>query len=164
MAKFYTTNTAIDSGVPQNVTTTYRSMLVVSALGPNFKKGKVYELSVGANGIASSTQCFTTFDLSRFVGLFDAVAHNAILNHLDPDESNDSANTYVISAEGTTSPVMANSSVWNAVIDQRANQTWTAASGHELVWPVGSTAGGFVMSAKSTNYSNQVFVRKYFEI
>lgn len=147
MADFAINNSL--GGTQQNVSSTYKTILTVTAAASNARRGKVYDLLVGTNGTPADN--YMEYDISRQTASGTATVITA--NALDPADSTlTSLCAANATAEGT---VTANSSVFYVGVNQRASYRWVAAPGSELVFPA-TANNGFAQRTRSGGYTSTV--------
>jgi hypothetical protein len=142
MAK-YSVNNGL-GGTLQAITSTYKSLLSVTAATALLRRGKLYDVMFGTLG--TPTDQTYEFDISRqtAVGTPTVVTPTA----LDPA---DVACGTVGNANMTAEPtVTASSSEFYLGINQRASYRWVAAPGSEILWPATNLAG-LVMRTRSVS-------------
>lgn len=145
----YNTNNQL-GGTAQAISSSYKSIVMVYASNTTaLRRGKVYDLMVGADGTPADNAL--VWDISRMTAAGTATSVTPL--PLDPA---DSAMLGVSSANATVEPtVTATSSVWNVAVNQRASFRWVAAPGSELVYPA-TNANGFALRCKSASYTSTV--------
>jgi hypothetical protein len=117
------------------------------------RRGKIYEIIVGATANPNSTDTDVQFDLSRISTSTSGGTSFAPVVTDTADQSIPSALAY-ITASGAT--VTANSSLFNAGVNQRNTVRWVAAQESQyLVWPA-TSGNGFALRALSPNYTGTV--------
>lgn len=143
----YATNNQL-GGSEQNLTSSYKTLVTVTATSGSLRRGKVNMISVGTDGAAANNSMVWDVSRQTAVGTATSVTPNA----LDPADvaclATSQANA---TAEGT---VTANSSVWNCGINQQLSYVWQAVPDRgELVFPA-TAANGFALRAKSGAYTS----------
>lgn len=147
MADFAINNSL--GGTQQNVSSTYKTILLVTAAASNPRRGKVYDLLVGTNGTPADN--YMEYDISRQT--VAGTATSITPNPLDPADSTlTSLAAANATAEGT---ITANSSVFYVGVNQRASYRWVAAPGSELVFPA-TASNGFAQRTRSGGYTSTV--------
>ena len=151
MAK-YSISGALTS-TAQNLTTTYKTILTVTATtaasAASCRRGKLYDLSVGADGTPADN--VIVWDISKQTAAGGATTVTPIA--LDPaDSAMLGVATAHSSAEGT---ITAASALFNLGVNQRASYRWVAAPGSELLYPA-VHASGLALRAKSPAYASTV--------
>lgn len=155
MALYAATNQ--QGGTAQNLSSTYKTILSLTAQTTGLRRAFLYELTVGLDGPPNATDCAVDWDVSRCttVGTGTAVTPN-------PLDSADAAATTVATANMTVEPtVTAASNLWNLGANQRASYDWKANPGSELVVPA-TNVNGIVVRAKSATYASTAVVGALF--
>lgn len=131
-------NYAVNNGLGgtlQAITSTYKTLLAVTAQTTSLRRIKVYDVMFGTLGTPAD-QTYE-YDISRQTAAGTSTA--ATPNPLDPA---DAAAFTVGSVNFTAEPtITASSSVFYLGINQRASYRWVAAPGSELVGPATNLAG-----------------------
>ena len=149
MANFALTNASTTNGTQQAMSTTAKSILEVAGATSAPRRGKLYDILIGANGTPADN--YVTWDVSRITTT--STGSTTTPKVLDPADAAILAQTVVNS---TTEPtVTADSALFSVAINQRASYRWVAAPGSELVWPATSCAG-FTVRALSGAYTGTV--------
>lgn len=149
----YSTNNRL-AGAQQNLTTTFKTIVVVKAATATLKRGKLMELAFGADGAPNATDCQIVYDVSRQTA--DATATAATPNPKDPaDTASGSVAQVNATAEGT---ITAASSLFSKALNQRASQIWYAKDeANALIWPATNLAG-LAARALSPTYAAPVLI------
>lgn len=143
-------------GSQQNMTTTFKTLLALTAATATLTAARIIELICGTDGAPNDT--VLTWDVSRqtAAGTSTAVTPNPV------DPGNRAAGTVAtanFTAEGT---ITAASSVLGFSLNQRATQRWLSAGPEEdLVIPATNLAG-FAVRAKSATYALTAVVQALF--
>jgi hypothetical protein len=128
--------------------------------GATPRRGKVYELMMGAASAPSATDTPIQYDLSRVTSSTSGGTSYAP-QVLDPaDIATPSAVAY-ITASGAT--LTANSSVFSVPLNQRNSQRWTAAQESQMLIYPATASNGFAFRALSPSYGGSVGTGLYFE-
>ena len=131
-------NYAVNNGLGgtlQAITSTYKTLLAVTAQTTSLRRIKVYDVTFGTLGTPAD-QTYE-FDISRQTAA--ATGTTVTPNPLDPaDAAAFTVGTANATVEGT---ITAASSVFYLGINQRASYRWVAAPGSELVGPATNLAG-----------------------
>ena len=145
----YAANNAL-GGTPQNLTTSYKTIVALTAATATLTSAKIYDVLIGSDGAPSDNAI--TWDISRQTAAGTSTSITPLA--LDPTvRACGTAGTANFTAEGT---ITAASSVFNIAINQRASYRWVAAPGSELVIPA-TNLSGFALRAKSpTGYTSTV--------
>lgn len=149
----YQTNNRL-AGTQQNLSTSFKTIVVLKAATATLKRGKIMELAFGADGAPNATDCQIVYDVSRQTA--DGTATAATPTAKDPaDVAAGSVAAVNATAEGT---ITANSSVWSKALNQRASQIWYARDeANALIWPATNLAG-LAVRALSPTYASPVLV------
>lgn len=147
MADFAANNSL--AGTQQNMSSTYKTVLYVTAAASNPRRGKIYDVLVGTNGTPADN--YMEYDISRQTA--SGTASVVTVNALDPA---DSTLTSLCGANATgEGTITASSSVFYVGVNQRASYRWVAAPGSELVWPA-TANNGFAQRTRSGAYTSTV--------
>ena len=134
-------------GTQQNLTSTYKTLLALTAQTSGLRRGFIYDLLIGTDGTPADNAI--DWDVSRQTGAGTSTAVTP--NVLDPaDAAAATVGSANFTAEGT---ITAASSVFGIGVNQRASYRWVAAPGSELVIPATNLAG-FALRAKSAGYTS----------
>lgn len=131
-------NFSVNSGLAgtlQAITSTYKSLLEVTAQTTSLKRGKLYDFTFGTLGTPADQSY--EWDISRMTTIGTGTAVTPVA--LDPA---DAAAFTVGTANHTVEPtVTATSSLFYLGTNQRASYRWVAAPGSELLWPATNLNG-----------------------
>jgi hypothetical protein len=131
-----------------------------SGNGSALRRGRVYELLMGAASAPAATDTPIQYDLSRITSSITGGTSYAP-QATDPAEAQIPAALAFITASGST--VTGNSSVFSVPLNQRNSQRWTAAQESQmLIWPA-TSVNGFAFRALSPAYAASVGTGLYFE-
>lgn len=123
------------AGTLQAITSTYKTLLAVTAQTTSLRRGKLYEVDFGTIGTPAN-QTYE-FDISRQTAAGTSTAVTP--NPLDPaDVASFTVGSANFTAEGT---ITATSSQFYLGINQQASYRWIAAPGSEILWPATNLAG-----------------------
>lgn len=123
------------AGTLQAITSTYKTLLAVTAQTTSLRRIKIYDLTFGTLGTPAD-QTYE-WDISRQTAAGTSTAVTPLA--LDPaDAAAFTVGSANFSAEGT---ITATSSVFYLGTNQRASYRWVAAPGSELVGPATNLAG-----------------------
>lgn len=139
-----------NAGTQQNLSGTYKTILIVTGTTATLRRNKVYDVLVGTNGAPADN--YIEWDISRQTAPGTATALTPTL--LDPADGAAVA-TCAANATAESGSVTANSSVFYIGINQRASYRWVAAPGSELVGPA-TNAAGLILRARSGGYTSTV--------
>lgn len=139
----YASNNGL-GGTLQAITSTYKTLLDVTAAATAMRRGKIYDLSIGTIGTAAD-QTYE-WDISRQT--IAPTATTVTPTALDPADAAFGGLSHAnATVEGT---ITAASSVWYLGTNQRASYRWVAAPGSELVWPA-TASNGFALRTRSAS-------------
>lgn len=132
------------AGTLQAITSTYKTLLALTAATATLRRGKIYDLMVGTLGTPADQTYEIDVSRQTAAGTSSAVTPNP----LDPaDVAAGTVGAANFTAEGT---ITAASSVLYLGINQRASYRWVAAPGGELVWPA-TNLNGLAVRARSVS-------------
>jgi hypothetical protein len=146
MAAFHSSN--LLGGTQQNLSSSYKTLLALTAATATLTAAEVFELAVGVDGTPADNAI--QWDLSRqtAAGTSTAVTPNPVNGAKRAAGTVGSAN---FTAEGT---ITANSSLWALPLNQRASFRWVAyGPDSELIIPATNLAG-LALRAKSASYTS----------
>jgi len=142
MANYSASNSL--GGTAQAITSTYKTLMALTAQTTSLRRIKIYDLMVGTIGTPAD-QTYE-FDISRQTAMGTSTTVTAL--PLDPaDAAAFTVATVNYTAEGT---ITATSSVWYIGMNQRASYRWVASPGSELVGPATNLAG-FAIRTRSVS-------------
>lgn len=162
MAKYSVGNLVPTSPAPQNIGTSFKTMIGVNASsGTALRRGKLYFLQFGQDGTPILGNESVTWDVSRFTSAGTGVAATPLA--LDPADSA-ALTVGTVNYTAESAGITANSSMFGQVINQRASYQWTAKDFSELVWPATNLAG-LVLRAKgaTSGYASTAVAEVKFE-
>ena len=151
MALYSVTNLNATTPTRQNITTTVKSQIHITATtgASTLGENRWYDILVGVDSVPADNA--TNWDVSRFTAAGTGVSGNVI--PLSPSTRGAGATATInCTANPTTT---ANSSVWALAMNQRASFRWVAAPGSELVGPA-TNANGLTLGAFSGAYAGVV--------
>jgi hypothetical protein len=152
----YTVNTGM-GGTPQNMTTTYKTLLSLTAAtgATTLRKAWIYDAMFGADGTPADNSMTYKIDRQTDVGTGTAIAAVAL-------DSGDAAALITETANNTIEPTVTdNTELLEVAVNQRATFRWVAAPGGELVVPATNVAG-LGARAKSPAYASTVVCTLHF--
>jgi hypothetical protein len=149
----YHTNSDL-AGTPQAMTTTYKTLVTLTAATATLTSGKIIDVMFGTSGTPADN--YLEYDISRqtAAGTITAATPTAL------DPTTRACGTVAganATAEGT---VTAASSVFNIAVNQRASYRWVAVPGSELIIP-NVNLSGFAVRAKSAAYTGTAVAAVY---
>lgn len=158
MAKYQTNTRSATTPAQINLTTTYKTMVSITAVSGTLCRGQVYEVNVGADGAPNATDCQIVYDWSRQTTVGTGVT--AVASPLNPA---DVVTRQLATINYTIEPTLtANTSLLTLGLNQRASQRWIAAPGSELVWPATAT-NGIAGKALSPTYAAPVMMQEFYD-
>lgn len=151
----YTINNQ-NAGTPQNLSSSYKSILVVTAAtgATTLRRGWLMEWEIGATDVPNATDCPIVWDISEQTAAGTATSLTPRVNDIGGGDAA-ALLTYATNAtiEGT---VTASSSAWVLGLNQRASyRVQMRDEYHSLIVPAVNVKG-FAMRAKSPNYASTV--------
>lgn len=133
MANYATSNGL--AGTLQAITSTYKTLLALTAATATLRQGRLYDVTFGTLGTPADQSY--EFDISRQTGAGTSTAVTPV--PMNPaDAVSGTVGSANFTAEGT---ITATSSMFYLGINQRASYRWVAAPGSELFWPATNLAG-----------------------
>lgn len=151
----YTINNS-NAGTQQNMSSSYKTLIALTAATATLRRFKIYDLLVGTDGTPADNAM--DWDISRQTAAGIATASTPLA--LDPaDAASGTVGAVNATAEGT---ITASSSVFFVGVNQRASYRWVAAPGSELVAPATNLAG-FALRAKSPGYTSTATGTLYYQ-
>lgn len=126
--------------------------LIQGATSGTLKRGKIFEIMVGAASNPNATDTFIQWDVSRFTAS-GAGAYTAWTpTSLDPA---DSAAIVVagITATAEATTFTANSSIWNEAVNQRGSLRWVAAQESQYMVMPATASAGLALRGLSTTFA-----------
>jgi hypothetical protein len=155
MARYSASNEL--AGTRQNMTSSYKTLLLLTAATATLTRSLLYDVTVGTNGVPADNAL--EFDISRTTTAL-GTGTTATANALDTTIR---AGGTVATVNHTAEPtVTAASSLLQFGMNQRASYRWVAAPNSELVIPAVNLAGLAVRS-KSAAYTSTVTAAGLFE-
>lgn len=142
MANYAVSNTLV--GTLQAITSTYKTLLAITAQTTSLRRSKIYDMTFGTLGTPADQSY--EWDVSRQT----AVGTSSVVVPVPLDPADAAAFTVGsanFTAEGTITAV---SSVFYLGTNQRASYRWVAAPGSELVGPATNLAG-FALRTRSVS-------------
>jgi hypothetical protein len=124
------------------------------------RRGRVYELLMGAASAPSATDTPIQYDLSRITTSTSGGTSYAPQCN-DPAEAQTPSALAYITASGAT--VTANSSLFAVPLNQRNSQRWTAAQESQMLIYPATSGNGFAFRGLSPSYGGSVGTGLYFE-
>lgn len=146
-------------GTPQNMTTTYKTLFSLTAAtgATTLRRGKIYDVLIGANGTPANNAMTFKLDRQTTVGTGTA----ALPTPLDPG---DAAALLTGTANNTIEPtVTANTQLLVIGINQQASYRWVAAPDSELIVPATNVAGIGVRALSPAYTSTVMTTVQYLE-
>lgn len=135
------------------VASTYKTAaLIQGATSGTLKRGKIFEIMVGASANPNATDTYIQWDVSRTTAS-GAGAYTAwVPTSLDPA---DSAAIVVagITATAEATTITANSSIWNEAVNQRGSLRWVAAQESQYLVMPATASNGLLLRGLSSTYT-----------
>ena len=131
-----------------------------STNGSALRRGRVYELLMGAASAPAATDTPIAYDLSRITTSTSGGTSYAPQVSDPAEVATPSALAY-ITASGAT--VTANSSLFAVALNQRNSQRWTAAQESQMLIYPATSGNGFAFRALSPAYAAGVKTGLYFQ-
>ncbi len=142
MANFSANNSA---GTHQAITSTYKTLIQVTAATTGLKRGKVYDVMFGTLGTPADQSY--EYDVSRCTTLGTGGSTPVAA----PLDSADVASSAVATADPTSEGTYtAATSMIYLAVNQRASYRWVAAPGSELMYPA-TNLNGFGIRTRSVS-------------
>jgi hypothetical protein len=136
------------TGSRQAITSTYKTITLVTATSGSLAPGEITDLLLGAFGPYASTDAELQWDISKQTAVGTATAATPVPTN--PKFAACAATGAVnATAEGT---ITATSSVFNFAGNQRASYRFSTLKGTGLIWPP-TAAAGFALRMRSTQYT-----------
>ena len=147
MSRFASNNDL--GGTKQALTTTYKTILCLTAATATLTMAALYDLTVGTNGVPADNAL--EWDISRITAIGTGTA--ATPNPLQPAHR---ASGTVATVNHTAEPtVTAASSLLQFGMNQRASYRWVAAPNSEMIVP-NTNLAGLAIRAKAASYVSTV--------
>jgi hypothetical protein len=149
----YTADTGM-GGTPQAMTTTYKTLLALTAPGTP-RRAWIYDLNVGADGTPADNAVVYKVDQQTTVGTGTAITPAKV-------DQADAAALITATANLTAEPTVTdNTELLEIGTNQRAAFRWVASPGGELVVPATSNAG-LGLRARSPAYTGTMVANLHF--
>lgn len=135
------------------VASTYKTAaLVQAATSGTLRRGKIFEVMVGASSNPNATDTYIQWDISRITASGAGAYTSWTPTALDPaDAASLTVAGITSTAEATT--ITANSSIWNEAVNQRGSLRWVAAQESQyMIWPA-TGSNGLILRGLSTTYT-----------
>lgn len=146
-----------NSGTPQNMTTTYKTILDTTAAtgATTLRRCFWYEWDVSVDTAPADNVLTWKVDRQSTTGTRTAITP-------PPLDAGDAASLVTCGANATIEPtVTASTQLWEMAINQRASYRWIAAPGSEIVMPA-TNVTGLGLRAKSPAYTSTALATLYF--
>lgn len=142
--------------VPGNqgtVASTYKTAaLVQAATTGTLRRGKVFEVMVGASANPNATDTYIQWDISRITASGAGAYTSWTPTLLDPADA--AAVTVAgINATAEATTITANSSIWNEAVNQRGSLRWVAAQESQYMIFPATGSNGLILRGLSTTYT-----------
>lgn len=143
------------------VTSSYKTAAQANATGAN-KRGKVFEIMVGASANPNATDTYIQWDVSRITATGAGAYTSWTPTSLDPADGA-AVNVAGITATAEATAVTANSSIWNEAVNQRGSLRWVAAQESQyLIWAA-VTGNGLILRGLSSTYTGTTTAQLTFQ-
>lgn len=141
-------------GNQSTVSASYKTAAQGNASGAT-KRGKVFEILLGASANPNTTDTYLQWDVSRITATGAGAYTTWTPTSLDPADGA-AVSLAGINATAEATAITANSSLFNEGVNQRASVRWVAAQESQmLVWPA-ATSNGLILRALSSTYTSSV--------
>jgi len=142
------------------------AVLVVASSSNNggLRRGRLYEMIMGATSSPNATDCAIQYALTRVSASGSFAGTSFAPNVVDPaDASTPSALAWITATAESSSPGMASTDVLNIGLNQRNSQRWQVVDPAQMiVWPA-TAFNGLAARALSATYAGSVGVTLSFE-
>jgi hypothetical protein len=156
MALYGVTNVSHATPALQNISTSYKTGLNLTAATATLRRAFIYEFGVGASGTPNATDCEIVWNMARCTSIGTGVTMTS--NSLDQA---DAAAGTVATGNCTAEPTITaeTQTLWVLAANQRASYRWVVAPGGpgEIVVPATNVAG-YALRAKSSTYASTMNV------
>jgi len=145
------------------VSSSYKTAALVSAAtSGTARRGKVFEVMVGATANPNATDTYLQWDISRITASGAGAYTSWTPTSLDPADA--ATNTLAgINATAEATTITANSSLWNVGVNQRGTLRWVAAQESQyMIWPA-TASNGLILRGLSTTYTSAVSAQLTFQ-
>jgi hypothetical protein len=160
MALYGTTNVSHGTPALQNISTSYKTGLNLTAATATLRRAFIYEFGVGASGTPNATDCEIVWNMASCTSIGTGVSMT--VNKLD---AADAAAGTVATGNNTAEPTVTaeTQTIWTLAANQRASYRWVVAPGGpgEIVIPATNVAG-YAIRAKSSTYASTMNVSAFF--
>ena len=141
-------------GSQSTVSSSYKTAAQANATGTN-KRGKVFEIILGANANPNATDTYLEWQLSRITATGAGAYTTFTPNSLDPADGA-SVNAAGVNATAEATTQTSNSGLFYEGINQRSAVRWVASQESQyLVWPA-TSGNGVVLRVQSGTYTSSV--------
>jgi hypothetical protein len=159
MALYSVSNTL--AGSQQNLSSSYKTLVALTAAtgAATLKRGWIYEIEVGLDGLPNSTDCAVVWQWSRQTAA--GTSTSATPNPLDPaDTAAGLVASVNFTAEGT---VTSASELLTLALNQRNSQRWIARDDRSALVIPATNLAGIAGRAKSSTYASTAVMSQHFE-
>lgn len=157
MALYAISNT--QAGSQQNLSSSYKTLIALTAATATLRRAWLYEIEVGADGAPNSTDCAITWQWSRQTAA--GTSTSATPNALDPaDTAAGTVASVNFTAEGT---ITAASELLTLALNQRNSQRWIARDDRSALVVPATNLSGIAGRAKSPTYTSTAILSQHFE-
>jgi hypothetical protein len=136
------------------VSSSYKTAALVQAAttAAALRRGKVFEVMVGASANPNATDTYIQWDISRITASGAGAYTSWTPTALDPaDVAALCLAGITATAEATT--ITANSSIWNEAVNQRGSLRWVAAQESQYMIFPGTASAGLILRGLSSTYT-----------
>lgn len=147
------------AGTQQNLSTSYKTIVALTAATATLRRAFIYELEVGADGLPNATDCAIVYDLS----LQTAAGTSTSATPVPLDQADTAAGTVGsvnFTAEGT---ITAASSRMSLALNQRNSQRWIARDDKSRLVIPATNLAGYACRALSSTYASTVLATLMFD-
>lgn len=155
MALYSTSNQ--QAGSPQNLGTSYKTLLSLTAATATLRRAWLYEWMVGANDLPNAADCAIVWDWSRQ----SAAGSGGSAATPSPLDSADVAAGTVSTVNVTGEPTIG-VSLMAVALNQRNSQRWIARDEKSALIIPATNLAGIACRAKSTTYNSTVVATEMF--
>lgn len=146
------------TGTQQVLTTTFKTLVALTAATATLRRSWIYEWEVGADGAPNATDCAIVWDWSRQTAA--GTSTTATPNPLDTaDTAAGTVATVNFTAEGT---ITAASSLMSVALNQRNSQRWIARDEKSALIIPATNLAGIAARALSPTYAATALVTEMF--
>ncbi len=146
------------AGSQQNLSSSFKTIVALTAATATLRRAWVYEFEVGADGAPNSTDCAIVYDWSRQTNV--GTSTSGTPNPLDgADAAAGTVGSLNFTGEGT---ITATSSLMSLALNQRNSQRWIARDEKSAMIIPATNLAGIADRALSATYASTVLVTVMF--